>query len=70
MVIAFIVLAIGIIFLLKNLGLIAGDVWDIVWPCLIIALALSLLLKKRHIHHFCDWGKIGKKWPKKPHEES
>ncbi len=38
---------IGLIFLLKNTGVISGGVWDIIWPSLIILLGFSLLLRRR-----------------------
>ena len=68
MVVGFIVLVIGIIFLLKNLDILQGDVWDIVWPCLIVAVALGMLLKRKH--PFYKWEHLGKKWHKKFHEEN
>ncbi len=37
---------VGIIFLLKNLGLIAGINWDIVWPVAVIILGAVMLFKK------------------------
>ena len=42
------VLALGVVFLLKNVGVIEGNVGEIIWPVLIIALGASLLFKKRH----------------------
>ena len=44
----FFILALGILFLLKNLGVVYGDIWDILWPLLIIAFGASLVFKKRH----------------------
>ena len=38
---------IGILFLLKNLGLIQGIAWDIVWPIVLIVLGASILFKKK-----------------------
>lgn len=48
MFLGFFILALGILFLLKNLNVIYGDTWDIVWPLLIIAFGASLVLKKKH----------------------
>jgi hypothetical protein len=47
MFVGFFVLALGILFLLKNIGVIYGDMWDIVWPLIIIAFGVSLLFKHR-----------------------
>jgi hypothetical protein len=44
----FFILVLGILFLLKNLGVVNGDIWDILWPLLIIAFGASLVFKKRH----------------------
>lgn len=52
-----IILIIGILFLLKNLGLISGNLWNIFWPLLLIAIGLGLMLKKRH----SPWGHWGEK---------
>ncbi len=53
----FIILIIGLIFLLKNLGFIGNDVWPIIWPSLVIAVGLSILLKRRK--HEKKWEKFG-----------
>ncbi len=47
MVIGLIILALGVLFLLKNLGVIAGDFWKFAWPVALIALGLGILFKKR-----------------------
>lgn len=52
MFIGFSILLIGIILLLKNLGFIPGDAWDIIWPSLIIIFGLSLVLKPFRV---CRW---------------
>ena len=51
----FIILVLGLVFLLKNLGIVSGSVWSIVWPCLVIALGLSIIFKRK---------KNEKKWEK------
>lgn len=63
-----IILIIGILFLLKNLGLISGSVWNIFWPLLITAIGLGLMLKKRH----SPWEKMhkfGEEMHRKFHEK-
>ena len=47
-----ILIAAGVVFLLQNLGLLAGNVWDMLfrlWPLLIILLGLNDLLRNRGI---------------------
>jgi hypothetical protein len=57
----FLLIIIGIIVLLKNLGFISGNVWDIFWPALLIVVGLSLVLRRRSGGFFWEerfgWGK-------------
>jgi len=46
-----ILVVIGLIALLKNLGFITAGVWEVTWPILLIALGVSLLAKKRGNNH-------------------
>ncbi len=39
------IVAIGVIFLLQNLGLISINVWQIIWPILIVILGLSMMYR-------------------------
>ena len=48
---------VGTIFLLEKLGIVSGSIWGYVWPCLIIALGLSIVLGKRH--WMMHWGSHG-----------
>ena len=41
------VLVIGVVFLLKNLGYIGGSVWDIVWPSIIIIAGLAMVFRAK-----------------------
>ncbi len=43
----FVILALGVLFLLRNLGVVSGDIWDFLWPIAVIALGISILFKKR-----------------------
>src|ERR1051325_1665773 len=36
---------IGTVFLLRNLGYIYGDIWEYIWPAVLIAVGLSILVK-------------------------
>ena len=45
-----ILIALGVLFLLKNLGIISQDIWGIFWPILLIILGIEILIssfKKR-----------------------
>ncbi|MDD5639241.1 MAG: DUF5668 domain-containing protein [Candidatus Pacebacteria bacterium] len=37
------IITIGAVFLLHGLGIISGDTWNIIWPCLLIAIGLSMI---------------------------
>jgi hypothetical protein len=52
-----IIIIVGLVFLLKNLGFIGGDVWPIIWPSLVIVVGLSILCKKKK--HEQKWHKFG-----------
>lgn len=40
-------IVIGAIFLLKNLGIVPGIAWDIVWPIALIVIGLAMVFKKK-----------------------
>lgn len=48
MLLGFILLIIGVVFLLRNLGFISADAWDIIWPAIIIAVGLWILFRKKN----------------------
>lgn len=56
-----ILIALGLLFLLKNLGIISGDVWGIFWPILLIILGLWILVdsfkKKKIFKNFFNCGR-------------
>lgn len=37
----------GIIFLLKNLGIMPEIAWDIIWPVILIVVGLTMIFKKK-----------------------
>lgn len=41
-----VLIVVGVVFLLQNLGYVTGDVWNVVWPAFIVLLGISVLLKK------------------------
>jgi len=56
-----IVIVIGGLFLLRNLGLIPYLSWSVVWPIIIILIGLCMIEKRRwwnhghHWHHWKEW---------------
>lgn len=47
MFVGLMVLIVGIVFLLQNLGYIGGNVWNIIWPAIIIIVGLSMVMKPK-----------------------
>lgn len=41
------VLLVGVVFLLQNLGYISGNVWGIIWPAMVIIIGLSMIMHPR-----------------------
>ncbi len=41
--------ALGIIYLLKNAGIIHGGIWDWAWPILIICIGIDMMIKPKNI---------------------
>ena len=62
------ILIIGLFFLLKNLGLITGNLWSILWPLLVMAIGLKLIFRKKH-SRWDNWCKFGEEMYKKFHEK-
>jgi len=46
MFLGFLIIALGVVFLLQNLGIFNNATWSVVWPILIIAFGLSIIFKK------------------------
>ena len=67
--IGLILIIVGAVFLLQNLGYISGGDWSIIWPAILIIIGLWILLKKEHGGFYwgewCGW----KKWKKKEEEK-
>ena len=59
MFISFLFIIIGIVFLFKNLGIITNDIWEIIWPLILIGFAVYLTLKTHRFGLF--WNRIWKK---------
>jgi O-antigen/teichoic acid export membrane protein len=66
MILGILLLIIGLIFLLKNLGIITGEVWGIFWPSLLIALGFYFIFKKKKNNWWMhDWSKYESDWHKR-----
>lgn len=44
---ALILIIIGIVFLLQNLGVISEGAWSVIWPAILIVIGIAILLKKK-----------------------
>ncbi|MDP3964752.1 MAG: DUF5668 domain-containing protein [bacterium] len=56
MAIALLIIALGIIFLLRNLGVVTVGFWNLFWPGIVIVMGLTLILKRqRHRAHWWDF---------------
>jgi len=47
MIIGLILIIIGAVFLLQNLGYISEGAWSIIWPAILIVIGLGTLLKRK-----------------------
>lgn len=43
---ALILIAVGIVFLLQNLGFFTSSVWGVIWPIILIIIGISMLFGK------------------------
>ncbi len=67
MLFGIIVLLLGVVFLLQNLGVLTASVWAIFWPALLILFGLSVMFRRKHCwwcgsfhkHNHEDWHKFG-----------
>jgi len=61
MIFGLILLIIGVVFLLQNLGYISGAAWSIIWPAVLIVIGLGIILKRKDRGFFWEerfgWGK-------------
>jgi len=62
------VLLVGLMFLLQNLGVIQGSVWAVFWPVLLIVFGLGIMASRKRHCWFCgghhgrnkeEWHKFG-----------
>ena len=61
MISGLILLIIGTVFLLQNLGYISEGAWSIIWPAVLIVIGLGIILKRKDRGFFWEerfgWGK-------------
>lgn len=50
----FLLVILGVIFLLKNLGFISENVWGILWPAFLIVAGLNLIIRKNYPGFFWE----------------
>jgi hypothetical protein len=50
--VGFVLICIGILVLLSNLNLIKGDVWNYIWPIILVVFGISLILKRNRRDHW------------------
>ena len=50
MYIGLLVIVLGVLFLLKNLGVIAGNFWNVLWPLVIVVAGISMLFGRKKQH--------------------
>lgn len=53
MIFGIIIIVVGVVFLLQNLGYITGSIWGIIWPLLIMAVGLKMVIKRKGGHYWC-----------------
>jgi len=71
MIIGFILIIIGVVFLLQNLGYISGESWSIIWPAILIVIGFWILFKRRdHGFFLAPLENLWKKKTKKSSEGS
>lgn len=47
MIFGYLLIIVGLYFLLKNLGVLTAEVWEIIFPSLIIIFGLAIIYKKK-----------------------
>jgi len=47
MYIGFLLIVVGVLFLLKNLGIISGSFWEILWPIVVVFVGITMLFGRK-----------------------
>jgi uncharacterized membrane protein len=63
MFIGLIIIVIGLVLLMQNMGLVGPDIWNVIWPSLIILFGISLIMKRKRSED--RWEKIKKHFEEK-----
>jgi len=50
MYIGLLLIVLGVLFLLRNLGVIAGNFWNVLWPLVIVVFGISMLFGRKKHH--------------------
>ena len=68
MIFGLILIIIGVVFLLQNLGYISEGAWSIIWPVILVVIGLGILSKRKEEgFYWKEWfGWKGKEIPSKP----
>ena len=69
MLFGLVLVIIGVLLLLQNIGLIEGNFWNYLWPIIIILLGISILSKKNRKGIDCFGWKMGGKNKHKDHQD-
>lgn len=64
MIFGFLIVLIGAIFLLENLGFITIDTWEVIWPVALILIGVSIILKSFSKDYYTIKGKKEEKQDK------
>jgi hypothetical protein len=57
MVFGAIILAVGVIAILVQTGVVAGSIWDYTWPIILVIIGLSFIIGRfRRSRHWMWWG--------------
>ena len=54
MILGIILIVIGVVFLLQNLGYISEGAWSIIWPAILIIIGIAIFLKRRNSRFFWE----------------
>jgi len=47
MYLGLLLVVLGVLFLLRNLGIIAGNFWDILWPAVVVFVGISVIFARK-----------------------
>jgi ABC-type glycerol-3-phosphate transport system permease component len=62
MFIGLIIIVIGLVLLMQNMGFVSSEIWNVIWPSIIILFGISLLMKRNARRE--KWERFGEKMEK------